>query len=188
MPKQKYAYKSICAHGIAKIESSFEGLPTGGWGWEGGGAIWESWSRVLNSNLNPNLSTALHFVVHDKHCDGVCDAMCSISYIVYMGPWAINLPPLPISATWTLPQSIVQMSKLHLLCASQKLKQIILPIAFWFPMSLAADWVASDGWLPGWSTSSDAGSRPDPGDPPTVYVNFRVYLPPVAPEIMQCLY
>lgn len=87
MPEQKYAYKSICAHWMAKIESSSGGRFPGAGGGEGavGLGIWSP--GVLNSNLNliPNLSTALHFVVHGKHCDGVCDVMCGISYIVYMG-------------------------------------------------------------------------------------------------------
>lgn len=115
----------------------FRGIPVGG----GFG----TWTGVLNSNLNlnqnqiSNLSTAPHFVVHGKHCDGVCDVMrCDVWYIVHclygsLGPLLPDFPArsAPAQATaWLLSQSIVQMSKLHLLCASQKLKQIILPIAF----------------------------------------------------------
>lgn len=110
-------------------------------------------ARVQNSNL----ATVPHFVVHDKHCLYVC--VCVLSNIVYMGLsglwspmdsdshsdsnseiWILFVRPFvrvsvcpsvrlsiyPLVAS----QSIVQMSKLHLLCASQKLKQIILPIAF----------------------------------------------------------
>lgn len=85
-------------------------------------------------------------------------------------------------------QSIVQMSKLHLLCASQKLKQIILPIAFWFRMSVTVlllggyameveiqDSDSVWGWAIGFIV------RPQ-------FMLIFVYLPPAASEIMQCLY
>lgn len=81
----------------------------------------------------------------------VCVCVCVLSNIVYMGLFGLwSLDSDSDSEIWILfarpllrplcplvaSQSIVQMSKLHLLCASQKLKQIILPIAFWFRMSV----------------------------------------------------
>jgi len=135
-------------------------------------------------------------------CSTFCCAWQTLRWSVWCDVWyrtlsiwvsghSLPTPRLTAPSTWLLSQSIVQMSKLHLLCASQKLKQIILPIAFWFQMSLAADWVASGGWwLGGWSTAHGR-FRLRWGwwvRRPTVYANSCVYLPPAAPEIMQCLY
>lgn len=148
----------------------------------------------------------------------VCVCVCVLSNIVYMGLsglwspmdsdshsdsnseiWILFVRPLVrVSVCPSIPlsicplvasQSIVQMSKLHLLCASQKLKQIILPIAFWFRMSVTV--LLLGGYMPwrwrfrildsvwGWAIGFIV--RPQ-------FMLIFVYLPPAASEIMQCLY
>lgn len=216
MPKQKYAYKFIYASNQTKPKQTktnqiVANRTKSSWV-ESSWVVWRL--RVQNSNL----ATVPHFVVHDKHCLSVCVCVCVLSNIVYMGLsglwspmdsdshsdsnseiWILFVRPLVrVSVCPSVPlsicplvasQSIVQMSKLHLLCASQKLKQIILPIAFWFRMSVTV--LLLGGYIPwrwrfriqdsvwGWAIGFIA--RPQ-------FMLIFVYLAPAASEIMQCLY
>lgn len=129
---------------------------------------------------NSNLATVPHFVVVHVMCLYVCTCLyiviqcracvcvCYRILSMYMGLWSLTLKSgCCLLVRFVASQSIVQMSKLHLLCASQKLKQIILPIAFWFRMSVTVLILDVVSWA--------AGGGRAYSQPSTIYVNFCVF-------------